>query len=102
MSDDGPVFGAPPPGVTPIVRPSAYAIIANDAHIAVMWTPLGAFLPGGGIDPGESIDEAVRREAREEAALAVKLGTWRASAVEHTWSPQDLVQYEKRSAFVDA
>jgi 8-oxo-dGTP diphosphatase len=31
-------------------------------------------LPGGGADPGERLDEAVRRELREEAACEVTVG----------------------------
>ena len=101
--DDVPVFGAPPPGVAPIVRPSAYALIADESaeRVAVVRTPLGTFLPGGGVNPGESVEDALCRETREECGLVVRLGSWRTRAVEHTWSPQDRVQYEKRSTFAD-
>ena len=100
---DVPVFGAREPGVTYEVRPSAYAMIGDRAgRIAVVHTPLGVFLPGGGIDPGETPAAAVVREVEEECGLVVRVGAWGAAAVQLAWSPTYRTHYEKRCTFVDA
>jgi 8-oxo-dGTP diphosphatase len=105
MSDwqDVPVFGSPPPGLAPLVRPSAYALIIEArGRLAVVRTPSGIHLPGGGIDPGESATAAVVREVREECGLAVKVGGWAVRAVDYVHSKTHHAHYEKRCTFVDA
>jgi 8-oxo-dGTP diphosphatase len=53
-------------------RPGAYAIIVNpDGQFAAVRGLEKLFLPGGGIDPGESPEEALIREVREECAREV-------------------------------
>ena len=100
---DVPTFGARQEGVDYIVRPSAYALVAGaDGRLAVVRTPLGVFLPGGGMDPGETPARTAVREVEEECGLLVRVGAWRAEAVHLVWSPQDRVHYEKRSTFLDA
>ena len=55
-------------------RPGAY-IVATDAEgrVAILETGKGCFLPGGGLDPGESHPEALRREVREECGCEVEI-----------------------------
>ena len=65
-------FGQLPEGASPTARPGAYGLIVNDAgQLAVVRTPGGVFLPGGGIHEGESPESALAREIREECGLEV-------------------------------
>ena len=98
-----PVFGAPPTGVCEIVRPSAYGIIADSqGRLAVVHTPLGLSLPGGGSDGAESPEATVVREVREECGLDIEVGRWRRTAIEHVFSTAEQAQFEKRNTFCDA
>jgi 8-oxo-dGTP diphosphatase len=104
MSSDGykvPVFGEPHPAGT--IRPSAYGIVAGPAgRIAVVHTPLGWFLPGGGRDGAESAEATVIRETLEECGLAIRVGAWRRTAIEHAFSVTEQAHFEKHSTFCDA
>ncbi len=105
MSDewrDVPAFGVRPERKPCTIRPSAYAII-EDAHgrLALVRTVEGVFLPGGGIEPGETAREAVVREALEECGLFVRVGAWAARAVRFAYSEPENTHFEKRSTFFE-
>jgi 8-oxo-dGTP pyrophosphatase MutT (NUDIX family) len=98
-----PVFGVPPAAVAAIVRPSAYGIVTDaQGRVAVVHTPVGLSLPGGGSDEAEPPEVTVVRETREECGLDIRLGTWRRAAVEHVFSTAERAQFEKRNIFCDA
>jgi 8-oxo-dGTP diphosphatase len=74
-----PQFGAPEPGCAYPDRPAAFGILVRGREIALVEVttpgkPLWRDLPGGGIDPGESPEQAVAREFGEETGLRVTAG----------------------------
>lgn len=100
---DAPVFGQPPTRTRVRVRPSAYAILRNDrGEFAVVRSREGIFLPGGGMDAGETPHETVIRETLEECGLVIRIGSWTTTAIQFAWSETEQIHFEKRSTFVDA
>jgi 8-oxo-dGTP diphosphatase len=98
-----PVFGQRLAGEDYIVRPSAYAIVEDGkGNVATVITPLGLFLPGGGIEAGETPGEAVVREAREECGLLVRADREVAQAVQFSYSKTERCHFEKRIVFLRA
>jgi len=98
-----PVFGVPEEGIAYLVRPSAYGLIPDrSGRIALVRTPQGVYLPGGGIESGETAEQAIVREAIEECGLAVRVGAWRVSAVQFCYSFPEEAYFEKHSVFIEA
>ena len=74
-----PQFGEPQPGRLYPDRPAAFGIAVRGdriamAEVAIPGRPLQYDLPGGGIDPGETPQEATVREFGEETGLVVTTG----------------------------
>ena len=96
-----PVFGVRRPGVHYRLRPSAYAVVPDDdGALAVLRTPLGWFLPGGGRDDGEEPAATVVREGVEEAGLRLAPERVLGEAMEWVHAPGDPAGWEKRSTFL--
>jgi 8-oxo-dGTP diphosphatase len=69
-----PEFGQRKPGQTYRPRPAAYAVVSDaQRQVAVVRTPKGHFLPGGGIETGETAEEALVREVREECGRNIRI-----------------------------
>ena len=97
------MFGTRIAGVQYFYRPSAYALVRNSqGDFAVARTPVACFLPGGGIDSGETPEQAIEREAREECGLLLKPLSRIGQAVEICYSIAHAVHYEKDSIFIQA
>lgn len=69
-------------------RKGAYIIPIKDGKIGVVKTPKGYFLLGGGIDDGETHEQAIRRECLEEAGYIVNIKQKLCSAETFTNHPQ--------------
>jgi len=97
-----PTFGSRDDGAVYTVRPSAYGLAADErGSLALVRTPQGLFLPGGGIERGETPARAVERELLEECGMIVRAGRWSVSAVQFKYSETEHEHFEKRSTFMD-
>ena len=57
-------------------RPGAYALVLRGRRMLMVRMRANGklFTPGGGVDLGERLEDAVRRETREETGLEVEVG----------------------------
>jgi 8-oxo-dGTP diphosphatase len=94
------VFGKKLDDMAYIDRPGAYAVIEKkDKQIAVIETRNGYFLPGGGIDPGETELGALRRELMEEIGYQVSVIEEIGSTIEYIKVSREEKYYQIRSRF---
>ena len=100
MLQDILVFGVESPTANYILRPGGYIVAQNEkGEIAVVSTPQGIFLPGGGQNPDETPAQAALREAMEECGLRVTLDESFCTADELVFAEEELKHYRKRCAF---
>jgi 8-oxo-dGTP diphosphatase len=69
-----PEFGERIPGQDYRPRPGAYAVIIDEhGRLALFHKKDRYFLPGGGIEPGETPEDGLSREVREEIGWTVAI-----------------------------
>ena len=80
------------PGVAAVIRDSEGRILLQEKSSGEGWS-----LPAGAIEPGESPEEAIRREVREETGFLVEpceiLGVYGGSAFRYAYPNGDAVEY---------
>jgi 8-oxo-dGTP diphosphatase len=85
-----PEFGERIPGKDYRPRPGAYAVIVDDhGRLALFHKKDRYFLPGGGIEPGETAEEALSREVREEIGWTFEIGRKIGEATQYVISKHD-------------
>ena len=103
MTEGIPEFGTVVPGAHYVLRPGGYLVVRNsEGAIAVLSTPQGLFLPGGGQERGESPAQAALREADEECGMRVRLEGLLCTADELVFAASEATYYRKRGVFFKA
>ena len=68
-------------------RPGAYAVAMRGGRVLCVWQDDELQLPGGGIDPGESPWQALRREVLEETGWVIHAPVRIAGFQRFAWLP---------------
>lgn len=99
-----PQFGHIPPKTNFIERPGSYALILNEQQqLALVKTDWGhIYLPGGGIEAGESKETALHREVMEETGLKIQIDRYIGLAYEFFYSRSQDLHFNKAAHFFRA
>ncbi|HEY0320332.1 MAG TPA: NUDIX domain-containing protein [Pyrinomonadaceae bacterium] len=93
-------FGSQKSFVDYTERRAAYVVIYNDdGKVALVRGKHSHFLPGGGADKGESPEDTITREVREELARSVRLIRPIGEAIQYFYSSTDDRHYRMQAIF---
>lgn len=96
-------FGTIEPGRVYTPRPGAYGLIAGEGDRLLVIEQRGDFiLPGGGLDPGETPEQALVREMLEETGHALSVGAKLCEAREFAYELDYETHFEKLCVFFRA
>ncbi len=83
MERPPPSFGTKLPDAEYTPRPGAYALVFDPAgRVAIVHEENDWYLPGGGIEAGETPEQALVREVHEECACGVSIAQLFGDAIE--------------------
>jgi 8-oxo-dGTP diphosphatase len=82
-------FGEKKVGVDYIERHGSYGVAIDKGKVLIEIARLGYFLPGGGLDSGETHIEALHREFMEETGYAILSAEKIGEAVEYVYIQND-------------
>lgn len=72
INENNKVFGEKLNGINYVVREGVYGVAFNkNRQVAVFSNPYGYFLPGGGVEEGETLEECLIREFAEELGCTI-------------------------------
>jgi 8-oxo-dGTP diphosphatase len=96
-------FGERIKGISYIPRPGAYAIIQDGSNaIALVRTPQGYLLPGGGVEPTEDFEVALQREIMEELGYESRIEEKLCTAIQYLHSEAEHEYFKKEGHFFRA
>ena len=93
------VFGSTERDVEFTERRAAYVVIIDAERVATVKPQHKHFLPGGGSLPGESPEDTIVREVREELARSVRLTRKVGEALQYFYSATDKRHYRMHATF---